>query len=319
MTSHSLTNDILRWAVALMVTLSGLLIPYSARAEAVMAPRYEYDEITGLRYYDGDGATERHVLNLVIPKTEKPAPLLMWIPGGAWAFGERAREMPVARRLAREGIAVAVIDHRMSPASWVAPRFPDTGVTHPAHINDSARAFAWLAEHADKFGYDVDNLFVGGFSSGAHLSALLVMDNSYLDAVGVDRKIIRAAVPVSGAYDMARYYQSFNDDPDWTQERTDAHVLGVFGTVEALGPASPNQYLNDATIPMLVLSESETEGYTKWFEEEVAAAGLAGLIQFKHFPDQTHRSLFLGLANDDRSFGPRRAIMDYIKGIAAAE
>jgi len=272
----------------------------------------EFTEFNDLNYAeDAADADPRHVLNLVVPTGAESAPLLMWIPGGAWAAGDRQREMPIARALAASGVAVAVIDHRMSPGRWIHERFPETGATHPDHVQDAARAFTWLKRNVDDYGIDPKQLFIGGFSSGAHLSALMAMDSRWLEAAGASRNDVRAAIPVGGGYDMNDYYEKIIEA--FGQPRADQHVLGVFGTEEALTAASPDQYLDTAKVPMLVLSEGDTYGYTALFEERVEAAGKQDLIEFRHYRDETHRSLFEKLGSEGPGFAPFDAIVNYIQ------
>ncbi|GAB4524378.1 MAG: hypothetical protein Tsb0010_08320 [Parvularculaceae bacterium] len=268
-------------------------------------------EFLDLAYYEGaDADAERHRLNLVAPDTEEPAPLMMWIPQGAWAFGSRARETPGARRFAEAGIAVAAIDHRMSPPfNGDAPI--ESGAKHPDHAIDSARAAAWLLANGDDYNVDTDNFFIAGYSSGAHLAALLVMDPRYLADVGVTLDQVRAAIAVGGAYDMERYrdaiFEAFED-----AGAARKHIYGVFGSDEMLKPASPNAYLDQARTPMLVMSDATTYTYNTWFEEEVAERGLGDLIQFIHRRDYEHGPLWLGLQNEP-DFEPRDQIVAYIR------
>lgn len=39
-------------------------------------------------------------------------------------------------------------------------------------IQNVYKAFAWLKEHADEYNIDMDRIFVGGESAGAHLSSM---------------------------------------------------------------------------------------------------------------------------------------------------
>lgn len=297
---------------ALLITLLALLLTALPVSADELAERSaEVKEFNDLDYAAGaDDADPRHRLNLVVPAGAESAPLLMWIPGGAWAAGDRQREMPIARALAASGIAVAVIDHRMSPGRWIHERFPATGATHPDHVQDAARAFAWLKRNVRGYGIDPDQLFIGGFSSGAHLSALMAMDPRWLEEAGASRDDVRAAIPVGGGYDMNDYYEKIIEA--FGQPRADQHVLGVFGTEEALTAASPDQYLDSANVPMLVLSEDDTYGYTALFEERVEAAGKQELIEFRHYRDESHRSLFEKLGSEGPGFAPFDAIVSYI-------
>src|SRR6185295_9736276 len=124
-------------------------------------------EAKDLAYADGGDAKQK--LDLYLPPDAKNAPIVMWIHGGGWKWGDRAQYRELGRRFAEAGIGFAAISYRLSPK-----------VKHPAHIEDCARAFAWLRAHAAEYGGDPDRLFVSGQSAGGHLSALLALDPSYL-------------------------------------------------------------------------------------------------------------------------------------------
>ncbi|GAM98423.1 esterase/lipase/thioesterase family protein [alpha proteobacterium U9-1i] len=303
---------------------AGLIAPSLANAQQTPAPPASplpsVREHLDLDYYTGpDADPQRHKLNLLVPpnaSAERLAPVFAWFPGGAWATGSRRAETNVARRLANVGIATAAIDHRMS----MNP-FPETpqprGVRHPAHINDCARATAWLIANAHQYNLDPNNVFIGGFSSGSHLAALMAMDPRYLAEVGVQRSQIRGAVPACGGFDLVRYYH--NQVEEAGQAFADRHLmeLGAFGSMEALVAASPNQYIAQSEIPMLVVSEGDTYIYNHWFEEEVAAANLQHLVSFRHFREHTHRSLFFELRDQEQS-PVRDAIAGFINARRAA-
>ena len=98
---------------------------------------------------------------------EEACPLVVWIHGGGWESGSR-RRFPVAfeehwllERVLLAGFAVARIDYRLSAEA-----------DFPAPVDDVRSALAWLAEHADDFGYDVERVVLWGESAGAHLALL---------------------------------------------------------------------------------------------------------------------------------------------------
>ncbi|NNF07137.1 MAG: alpha/beta hydrolase [Candidatus Eisenbacteria bacterium] len=265
--------------------------------------------VLDIPYYTGEDADpDKHSLNLAIPGGVKNPPLVMWIHGGAWAMGGRAQETAISDHLRQQGFAVATISHRLSPAEWLDPSLK-TGVQHPAHMIDCARAFAWLHKHAEDYGYDADRLFVSGFSSGAHLSALLATDPSYLEAHGLGLEAIQAAIPISGAYDMEDYYADHLEHNG--KEMADGHVLGVFGSEDVLASVSPSQHVEHSGVPMLVVSDSETYDYTRLFEDQVGEMGLAH-VQFHHVRDHTHAELYKSLAGREKCEA-RERILAYLR------
>jgi len=264
-----------------------------------------------LPYVAGDEGNDRRRLDLYRPEAEGPWPVLLWIHGGAWAVGHRRTEEALARRFAERGIAVAAADHRMSRAVWIAPKLAE-GVQHPEHVKDCAAAFAWLVDNAAARGLDPDRIFVGGFSSGAHLSALLATDPRYLAAHGLPISRIRGALPGGGGYDMVAYYEAHLEHNG--EKMAEQHVLDVFGRGEGvLEDASPMTHVRKSTVPMLVLSEKDTYEYTRPFEEMVEREGI-DRIRFLHFPDRGHRTIGRQMARE----GPdeaRAAMIAFIRAL----
>jgi len=276
------------FALLLLLTpllLSPLLLAVPARAEVT---RHEVEVVRDLPYIAGDEVPDRQRLDLYVPKGDGPWPVMLWIHGGAWAVGHRKDEDALARRFAERGIAVAAIDHRMSKALWINEKLSE-GIEHPEHVKDCASAFAWLHAQAEARRLDPDQMFVGGFSSGAHLSALLATDPKYLEEHGLESTAIQGALPVGGAYDIAAYYKAHHDAHG--AKMAEQHVLDVFGHGEgALEDASPVTHMQKTKVPMLVLSEKDTYGYTKVFQAAVEEAGIVR-IRFLHLLDRRHGNI----------------------------
>ena len=262
-------------------------------------------------YYQGaDAVPERHVVDIVLPKEEAWA-TLFWIPGGAWAAGSRKQELPVAKQFAEKGVAVVIVDHRMSAGRWMTPKLPETGVSHPAHIIDVARAFSFMHREAEKYGLDNTKFFVSGFSAGGHLSALLAMDEKYLKQEGLDSSAIVAAIPVSGTYDIEHYYQAIFEGMGEDIARD--HVIGVFGSKDNFVEASPATYLEDLSIPVLIVSDGSLMLYTDRFREIVDGSSKGDLIEFVDYDNETHNSLFFRLAGQNKTNEPRDEIVAFMK------
>ena len=230
----------------------------------LFAQQVEPKTFPDLQYHPNPTEDSLQRLNLVMPQGGKTPPLLVWIGGGAWSYVNRHMEMDLAGRFAAEGIAVASVGHRLSEALWTDP--PKVGgIQHPEHIKDIAHAFKWLHDHATEYGYDRNNIFVGGFSSGAHLTALLAMDARYLKAQGLSQEHIRGIIPVGGTYDIENYHSVFVGNP---RDLDKLHVESVFGeTAEGWRDASPTNYVEQLRVPMLLMSENNTFNYCRIFED----------------------------------------------------
>ncbi|MCI4670070.1 MAG: alpha/beta hydrolase [Bacteroidia bacterium] len=271
------------------------------------------EEFPNLRYLSAEDVVVDSLqrLNLLIPKGVNNPPLLVWIGGGAWSFVNRHQEMALARKFAQNGIAVASVGHRLSKGSF-ADTTRKSGVQHPEHIKDVAAAFKWLYEQAGKYGYDQKNMFVSGFSSGAHLAALLGMDPSYLKKHGLKTTDIKAIIPVAGTYDIVDYYSVFkNHETKRYQKMAETHVMDVFGETENdFIQASPATYLDKLKIPMLLISEGGLFNYTKLFEEKIWESEYRQ-CQILHLLNFSHGGLWTDMSYAENSQA-RNAMTDFI-------
>ncbi|MEM9234733.1 MAG: alpha/beta hydrolase, partial [Pseudomonadota bacterium] len=218
-----------------------------------------------LPYASEDDPNDLQRLNLIVPERDEAMPLLIWIGGGAWSYVDRHQEMNLVQKIADSGIVVASVGHRLSPATWQDPTKTE-GVQHPAHIEDIAAATGWLLLHSDEYKIDRNRVYVGGFSSGAHLAALLVSDPKYLLENGFSTDDIHGVIAFGGAYDIPDYHRAFAEGsrPHFAVE----HVEAVFGSDrEGMIAASPITYAEDLVTPMLLVSDRNTYNYTRLYED----------------------------------------------------
>lgn len=269
-----------------------------------------YTEIKHIQYYSGlDFDTANHKLNLVIPKDVKQPSLLIWIGGGAWSYVNRNMEMDLARKIAGKGIAVASVSHRLSAATWKDPLL-NTGIKHPEHIKDIARAISFLYANAHKYGFSERNIFVGGFSSGGHLAALIVMDDQFLKQEGLSKDLIKGVIPVAGTYDILHYYQVLAKGNG--NEFADNHIGSVFGlTMKEFKQASPSSFIDSLSTPMLLISETNTFKYTNLFEDRLQEINYKEL-EVMHIHRLKHGELWKDLSYSEQSIY-RDMIVDFIK------
>lgn len=100
-------------------------------------------------------------MDLYVPQTTRPAPVVVWIFGGSWKFGSKGFHVNV-RDLTRSGIAVASIEYRLSATA-----------KYPAQLQDCQTAVQWLRDNGSRYGIDPARIGVSGESAGGHLAALL--------------------------------------------------------------------------------------------------------------------------------------------------
>jgi acetyl esterase/lipase len=128
-----------------------------------------------------------------LPRDGK-APVLLQVPGGAWAIGmRRPQAYPLLSHLAERGWVCVSIDYRVSPRN-----------TWPDHIVDVKRALAWIKENIADYGGDPDFVAIAGGSAGGHLCSLAALthdDSQYQPGFEDADTSVVAAVPVYGRYD----------------------------------------------------------------------------------------------------------------------
>jgi acetyl esterase/lipase len=122
------------------------------------------------------------------------APVLLQVPGGAWAIGmRRPQGYPLMSDLAERGWICVSMAYRVSPRH-----------TWPNHIVDVKRALAWVKENIADYGGDPDFVAISGGSAGGHLTALAALtpnDPQYQPGFEDADTSVVAAVPVYGRYD----------------------------------------------------------------------------------------------------------------------
>lgn len=111
-----------------------------------------------------------------------PAPVLVFVPGGAWVMGSRLIQgHALMARLAELGWVCLSVQYRTSPRHrW------------PRQLHDVDAAIAWTRANIAQFGGDPGFVALAGCSAGGHMASLLglVADNC-----------VDAVVSVYGRYD----------------------------------------------------------------------------------------------------------------------
>jgi acetyl esterase/lipase len=134
------------------------------------------------------GTLPRQKLDIWAPKakTTQKLPVLVFLYGGGWHWGERGEYGFAGRAFASKGFIVVVPDYRLYPA-----------VRFPAFIEDSAAAIKWVQTNISRFGGDPDRIAVAGHSAGAYNSLMVALDPQWLGD-----KPVKAVISLSGPADF---------------------------------------------------------------------------------------------------------------------
>ena len=114
-----------------------------------------------------DGARKK--LDVYIPeKLDGPAPVVMFIYGGAWRAGDKFEYEFAGRALAASGFVVVIPDYRLYPE-----------VKYPDFLEDNAEAMKWIETNIANYGGDTKRFFLAGHSAGAYNAVMLGLDSSF--------------------------------------------------------------------------------------------------------------------------------------------
>ncbi len=168
-------------------------------------------------------------LDIYEPDGKAPPPLIVWIHGGGWRYGDKGFSLFV-RHLTARGFAVASVQYRLS---WSAK--------YPAQIEDCRAALDWLRRNAHAHRLDARHVFVAGASAGGHLAALLGAEEG--------RPRVRAVFAMYPATDLAAFKN---------QGRRHGYIPSLLGgsvlEKRALAEeASPVNHIRANTPPFLIL------------------------------------------------------------------
>jgi acetyl esterase/lipase len=194
-------------------------------------------------------------LDLYLPVSGAPAPVVVFLHGGGWRLGSRHSAGPAYRgadptpfeQVAQAGIAVASVDYRLSgEAVW------------PAQLNDAKAAVRWLRSRAGELGVDPHRVASWGESAGGHLAELLglVTDPALEGGVGVGgpSSAVTAVAAWYAPSDLVGFPSDAGADP-MDPETREAGLLGApVGSVpDRSAQASPVSHASPAAPPFLLL------------------------------------------------------------------
>lgn len=197
-------------------------------------------------------------LDLAVPKTAGPHPLVVCLHGGAWKYGDRselsrtpldpslsqtANGMSMIEGLAARGFAAATVSYRM------VPKHP-----FPAPLEDCKTAVRFLRSKATEFDIDATRVAALGFSAGGHLAALLGLtgkENGFEGTQYPDQSSkVSCVVDLFGPTDLTLYAKS--------EGLNDGFMVPLLGPkakdgVELHKKASPLTYVTKDAPPFLII------------------------------------------------------------------
>lgn len=190
------------------------------------------------------------IVDVYVPATKGPHPLVLYIHGGGWRGGHTRHSGALAdfpkalAALAAEGFTVASLEYRLSSEAQF-----------PAQLQDANAALRFLRGNAKAYKIDPSRVGVWGGSAGGHLTALtaLTCRDTALDPLAANDQCVQAAVTWYGVFDFA----GMNATPDGNS--AGAKLLGCAGpcSAEANRKVSPVAYMDAKDPPFLLIHGTE--------------------------------------------------------------
>lgn len=219
-----------------------------------------------------------------LPDLPPDAPVLLFVPGGAWVQGSRVLQgHTLLHHLVKRGWVCLTMDYRVSPVHrW------------PRHIADVNAAIAWARANVDKYGGDRDFVAVAGCSAGGHLAALAGLtsgDPAFRGELVDDADTsVDAVVGIYGRYDWQdrstparKNFQNFLERVV-VGRRQSRHS-------EIFAAASPLARIHEEAPPFfLIHGEQDTiipVGEARKFHEELRAVS-GNPVQYSEIPRAGH-------------------------------
>lgn len=144
------------------------------------------------------GSDSRERLDVYRPRAQEPSPatqvgypVVVFFHGGSWTSGDRADYKFIGEALAAQGILTVVAGYRLYPQ-----------VRYPDFLTDCAKAVAWAAREAPRYGGDPGRLYLMGHSSGAYNAAMLALDPRWLSSAGIAPAALAGWIGLAGPYDF---------------------------------------------------------------------------------------------------------------------
>jgi acetyl esterase/lipase len=207
-------------------------------------------EHRGLSY--GSAHKERNTLDLFVPKSDKPLPLIVWVHGGAWSAGSKDGGNP-AMRFLEQGYAVAAINYRLSQHA-----------VFPAQIADCKEAIRFLRAGAKKYNLNPDKFGAWGSSAGGHLVALLGTSAGAKDLLLADSPnkdvsdSVQCVIDFFGPTDLLKMGEQAGPKSKFDQDGPNSPESKLVGGAiqqkkELAQKANPITYVSKASAPFLIV------------------------------------------------------------------
>jgi len=195
-------------------------------------------------YYYSDTVTandsyqkQRAVLDVYCPNSEHLLPTIVWFHGGGLSGGKKY----IPNALKDKAVCVVAPNYRLHPK-----------VKSPVYIKDAAAAVAWVFNNIEKYGGNINQIFVSGHSAGGYLASMVGLDKKWLSAHNIDANTLAGLIPFSG-HTITHF--------------TVRKEMGVAGTCPIIDEFAPLYHVRSDAPPLLLITGDREKEMLGRYEE----------------------------------------------------
>lgn len=213
-------------------------------------------------------------------------PVVIFLHGGGWNSGDKNQYRFVGAALAEQGWIGVAVNYRLYPA-----------VKYPAFMDDAALAVKYVHEHATEWGGDPQHIYLMGHSAGAHIAAMLALDNEFLQNVGGDSRWLRGVIGIAGPYDFIPFTYDYMHD--------------LFGPEANYAQSQPVNYARADAPPLLLLHGMTDTNVLPRNTIRLTAAmqRVGGNVQAHYYEGVSHTDIIAAMSIPARGRAPVLADM----------
>lgn len=241
-------------------------------------PEQGYQRMSDIAY--GEAPRQKLDIYLARQHNGQQRSTVVFFYGGSWESGQKDQYKFVAEALTSAGFDVVIPDYRVHP-----------DVRFPAFVDDGAAALSWVKQYLADYGGQSDRLFVAGHSAGAHIAALLALDEQYLEHYGLRPDQINGMIGLAGPYDFLPL-------------KSDT-LKTIFGPEQTRWRSQPINFVDGSNPPVLLLVGNNDLTVLPKNSRNLAAKirEKNGNVELVEFKDYGHVAMVAKLARPLRGDG----------------
>ena len=224
-------------------------------------------------------------LDIYYPNKDKmqKRPTVIFIHGGGFIFGDKVSGDPLAVKGGGDSGFYAEVAKRgynvISPNYALAPEY-----RFPAQLDQLDQMLKYLTENQEKYGLDMENVFLGGSSAGANFSEIygaMLVNPVYAEKIGVIPSIQKEQIIGLLIDEAALSARNFEENMDamfgcWIGEDHPSEKEEIINLIDA------TRWIGEFYIPSFITSSN----LEIWFQdsaEDLAAVLKKNGIEYEYF------------------------------------